>query len=225
MEEHRGMESIKGDGSTEPGRSAYHHGDLRNALLRAATELASAGGPEAVVLREAARRVGVSPTAAYRHFAGQGELLQAVKDLGQEELAVSMQAAVDECPDTGDPGEVAMSRAKAVGRGYLRFAFAEPGLFRTAFCHNPLAPVPDSPDHAGKEDYPSYALLAAVLDDLVTTGRMPPTRRPGAEITAWSAVHGLAQLVIDGPLHDLAPAELAAATESLLHTTTSGMCT
>lgn len=54
------------------GRSRYHHGDLRNALIEAAVELATEGGPERVVLREAARSVGVSPTAAYRHFGARG---------------------------------------------------------------------------------------------------------------------------------------------------------
>ena len=65
----------------------YHHGDLANALTAAATELARDGGPEAVVLREAARKVGVSATAAYRHFAGHGDLIHAVKELAQERLA------------------------------------------------------------------------------------------------------------------------------------------
>ncbi len=57
-------------------RAAYHHGDLPNALADAATDLARSGGPEAVVLREAARRVGVSAAAAYRHYASHCELLR-----------------------------------------------------------------------------------------------------------------------------------------------------
>ena len=65
--------------TTHVGRAGYHHGDLPNALADAATDLARGGGPEAVVLREAARRVGVSAAAAYRHYVGHCELLQAVK--------------------------------------------------------------------------------------------------------------------------------------------------
>ncbi len=61
-------------------RSTYHHGDLRRALLTATFELARAGGPEAVVLREATRRVGVVPNAAYRHFADRPTLLSSVCD-------------------------------------------------------------------------------------------------------------------------------------------------
>jgi AcrR family transcriptional regulator len=65
---------------TRVSRAGYHHGDLPNALADAATNLARSGGPEAVVLREAARQVGVSAAAAYRHYVGHGELLAAVKD-------------------------------------------------------------------------------------------------------------------------------------------------
>src|SRR5215471_15488734 len=73
-------------------RGTYHHGDLANALTVAATQLARDGGPEAVVLREAARTVGVSATAAYRHFAGHGDLMHAVKERAQESLAASMRS-------------------------------------------------------------------------------------------------------------------------------------
>jgi AcrR family transcriptional regulator len=212
-------------------RDGYHHGDLRNALVEAATELASAGGPEAVVLREAARRVGVSPTAAYRHFAGQSDLLEAVKDRSQEELARSMDAAMAEyevsaaADPVTDPGEAAVQRSIAVGRGYLRFAFDQPGLFRTAFHHVQMPESPAGrPTSDGTDDFRSFDLLSSALDDLLATGRMPPARRPGAEIAAWSAVHGLAVLVTDGPLSWLKGPTLDTAIEALLHSITAGLC-
>lgn len=224
------METIKGR------RDGYHHGDLRNALVRAATELASAGGPEAVVLRAAARKVGVTPTAAYRHFAGQGDLLVVVKEYGQEELARSMDAAVAEHEAAAaasasasgspvDPGEAAVLRARAVGRGYLRFALAEPGLYRTAFCRvqMPADPATGHPVSHGTEDFRSFDMLSGMLDDLVAAGRMPAARRPGAEVFAWSAVHGLAMLVIDGPLSGLAGPTLDNAVESVLASITLGL--
>jgi len=65
--------------TSPPERSTYRHGDLRRALLEAGIQLARAGGPDAVVLREATRRAGVVPNAAYRHFASRWELLQAVR--------------------------------------------------------------------------------------------------------------------------------------------------
>jgi AcrR family transcriptional regulator len=220
------METIKGR------RDGYHHGDLRNALVGAAIGLAATGAPEAVVLREAARRVGVSPTAAYRHFSGQGDLLDAVKAHGQEALAEAMKDAIVESGaatgspgSAADPGATAVERAKAAGRGYLRFAFAEPGMFRTAFCHVAMPADPDSGHPIGEGvGFRSFEMLSATLDDLVATGRMPAARRPGAEISAWSAVHGLAMLVIDGPLGQVRGPALTAATESLLDTIVAGLC-
>src|SRR5687767_8921701 len=90
-------------GAITGGKSRYHHGDLRNALIGAAVELAAEGGPERVVLREAARSVGVSPTAAYRHFNGQGDLLHAVKARGQQALVASMTEALHALPPLDDP--------------------------------------------------------------------------------------------------------------------------
>ena len=115
-------------------RGRYHHGDLANALTVAATQLAREGGPEAVVLREAARSVGVSATAAYRHFAGHGDLIHAVKERAQAALADRMRAELAAGEPETDPARDALRRLFAIGIGYLNFALTEPGLFRTAFC-------------------------------------------------------------------------------------------
>src|SRR5882672_1982156 len=112
-----------------------------------------------------------------------------------------------------------------LGRGYLRFAFAEPGLFRTAFHHVEMPESPEGhPATDGTDDFRSFELLSSALDDLLTTGLMPPARRPGAEIAAWSAVHGLAVLVIDGPLNWLKGPTLDAAVEALLRSIAAGLC-
>src|SRR6478735_8341640 len=111
----------------------YHHGDLRNALIAAAVELAREGGPDAIVLREAARRVGVSATAAYRHFTALPQLVEAVQRASLGALARSMEAELDRCGDGGDEQEQAWQRMRAIRRGYGHFAISEPGLFATAF--------------------------------------------------------------------------------------------
>src|SRR6266516_6390251 len=110
----------------------YHHGNLRNALVQAGTELAREGGPSAIVLREAARRVGVSANAAYRHFSALPELVEAVAFEALSALARSMEAELAKCRRTGDAGQDAIDRLDAVGRGYIHFALNEPGLFATA---------------------------------------------------------------------------------------------
>ncbi|GAA1361195.1 TetR/AcrR family transcriptional regulator [Streptomyces beijiangensis] len=189
------------------GKSGYHHGDLRNALITAAVELATDGGPEKVVLREAARRVGVSPTAAYRHFAGQADLLYAVKVHGQQALADSMEQAAAEAPRSEDPGEAAELRLAAIGRGYVRFALRQPGLYRAAFCSPHL--ISDEKEWGGvtpagtEPEYRAFVLLTDALDALVASGRMPEGNRPAAEAAAWAAVHGLCMLILDGPMRRL----------------------
>ncbi|WP_274564120.1 TetR/AcrR family transcriptional regulator [Streptomyces spiramyceticus] len=211
------------------GKAGYHHGNLRNALIRAAVELAADGGPEKVVLREAARRVGVSPTAAYRHFAGQAELLHAVKIHGQQALADSMEKAADEAPPSTDPGEAAELRLSAIGRGYVRFALTQPGLYRSAFC----PPVAGEGEAKGEwtgvaapgddPEYRAFVLLTGALDALVAAGRMPERNRPAAEAAAWAGVHGLSLLILDGPMRHLPDAERDAVIERTLRMIVSGM--
>jgi hypothetical protein len=154
--------------STDPDpRKPYHHGSLRSALIEASIALAREGGPDRVILREAARAAGVSHSAAYpRH------------------------------------------RLRAVGTAYIQFALAEPGLFRTAFTSHPATSGDTPNDRAtgglDREDTSDvtepFEVLGQVLDEAQAVGLLDPRRRPGAEIAVWSAVHGLAGLLLDGPL-------------------------
>jgi AcrR family transcriptional regulator len=181
-------------------RGRYHHGDLANALTTAATQLARDGGPEAVVLREAARSVGVSATAAYRHFAGHGDLMHAVKECAQGALADRMRAELAASPADPDPRREAVRRLEAIGMGYIGFALDEPGLFRTAFCR---ADKGFEEAAASMANSPAFQLLGEALDALAETGLLPAERRPHAELFAWSSTHGLAMLLLDGPLSEL----------------------
>jgi len=167
-------------------RSTYHHGDLRRALLAEAQEIARSDGPEAVTLREVARRLGVSPAAIYRHFPDRDGLLGEVAATARLALARRM---LDEVERVDEPDRRVRSirNFQAIGRGYIRFADEEPHLLVAAFL-----PIP--PTGGEREDPNPWHVLAAALDELVATGVMPRERRPGAEIVAWSAVHGFATL-------------------------------
>lgn len=178
-------------------RSSYHHGDLPNALTDAATEMARVGGPDAVVLRAAARATGVSAAAAYRHFADHGALLNAVRQRALEALADAMRASLEASEPLADPAQESIRRLRALGSAYLSFALNDPGLFRTAFCRCPDQPMPEAGEHPKNGP---FALVSGVLDDLVENGVLAAHRRPNAEIAAWAAVHGLATLLLDGPL-------------------------
>lgn len=187
-------------------RETYRHGDLRRALVEAGTEMARDGGPQAVVLREATRRVGVAPSAAYRHFEDRRALLDAVCSTAQAALAVAIEkelARLVELKGDGEPADLARARLRGVGTGYLRFAQAEPGLFRTAFSASDNLRNAASSARAGEGGLTPFQLLGAALDELVEAEVLPRERRPGAEFLAWSAVHGLAMLLIDGPLRGL----------------------
>jgi AcrR family transcriptional regulator len=167
-------------------RSTYHHGDLRRALLAEAREIARLDGPGAVTLREVARRLGVSPAAIYRHFPDREALLGEVAAVARLALARRMLYEV-ELVDEPDRRARSIRQFQAIGRGYIRFADEEPHLLVAAFLPI-LHPV------GQREDPNPWHVLAAALDELVATGAMPSERRPGAEIAAWSAVHGFATL-------------------------------
>ncbi|MDO8455632.1 MAG: TetR/AcrR family transcriptional regulator [Burkholderiaceae bacterium] len=187
--------------STPTARKTYRHGDLRRALLEAGIALARDGGPAAVTLREATRRAGVAPNAAYRHFASQQALLVAVRASALQAVARAMEDELAALPTGLSPADLARARVRAVGTGYLRFAKAETGLFRTAFTLSDklIQATPEWPT-AGPSGRNPYELLCDAVDGLVQAGVMPAAKRPGVEILAWSAVHGLAMLVVDGPL-------------------------
>jgi AcrR family transcriptional regulator len=184
-------------------RDSYRHGDLRQALIDAGLEMAADGGPDAVVLREATRRAGVSPNAAYRHFADRTALVEAVSDAAQARVAGAIEAEWDAVPDELSASDAAHAHLRAVGRGYLGFARDHPGLFRAAFTVPGDLEDAFGPEKAGPGGRTSFQLLAMALDELVAVGALPPERRPGAEFSAWSAVHGLAILVLEGPLRNL----------------------
>lgn len=181
-------------------RGTYRHGDLRRALLEAGIALAREGGPEAIVLREATRRAGVVPNAAYRHFASRDDLLQAVRSAALAELARAIESEMAKVRRPKSAAEEARAPLRAVGRAYLRFALGERGLFRTAFATPEDLGLGPNPARAGESGLNPFELLGLALDKLVVAGLLPPERRPGAEFLAWSAVHGLAMLILDGPL-------------------------
>lgn len=187
----------------------YHHGDLRNALVAEATDLARTGGPDAVVLREAARRVGVSPSAAYRHFPSLEALMAAVSSRAREALGRAMQERLDRLAPDDDPRRGALARFRATGEAYVDFALSEPGLFHVAF-------EPCDPSLFVADDPSPYAILASAIDAAADVGAIPPERRAHAEEVAWSAVHGVAVLIGDGLMWPPDASERAAVVDRVL---------
>jgi len=194
----------------------YHHGHLREALVEAGVALAAEHGPDAVALREVSRRVGVSHNAAYRHFADRDALLREVSARAMAAFGSVMAGRVAAAPQGSEPAAVA-SRLEASGRGYVEFAVTRPGLFRTA-CALSLGDVTPY----GDVPHP-YAQLSDRLDEMVIAGLMTAQRREGAEIAAWSAVHGFAVLVMEGPLAGVPDREREAMLDVVLRVVREGL--
>lgn len=168
----------------ESTKRAYHHGDLRSALIEAGLAALESTGPEGISLRELARAAGVSPTAVYRHFPDKQALLAELAREGLRMLGTAQRLAADE---TGGGPE----GFGATGRAYVRFALANPGLFRLAFAHGPSPAEME----AGQDD--ASRLLVAYATRL-TDGSPEAVRR--LTLQAWSLAHGLAMLMLDGRL-------------------------
>jgi AcrR family transcriptional regulator len=177
--------------------------------VQAGLELARSGGPDAVVLREVTRMVGVVPNAAYRHFADRDGLLAAVRDEAVGELAGRMADGMGKVRPGRHTPTGARLRLRAVGQAYLEFARTEPGLFDTAFA------VPDHPGGPDTDRAAPLGLLQAALDNLVGAGILDSARRPDIEYPIWAGVHGLAVL-LRGPLQSLPEREKARLEDRML---------
>jgi AcrR family transcriptional regulator len=190
-------------------RKTFRHGDLRNALVTAGLQMARAGGPNAVILREATRQAGVSPNAAYRHFASQAQLLDAVRSACLSQLAAAIEDELKRHGAGRNPQAFARKSLRAVGMGYLGFAMREPGMFRTAFSVPPAVDSPNPANTASMGLNP-FQLLSLALDRMLESGLLGKKDRQGAEYLAWSTVHGLSLLTLEGPLYQM-PREMVLA--------------
>ena len=120
------------------------------------------------------------------------------------------------------PANLSVNRFKATGRAYVQFALAHPDLFEVMFGRNgaiTLAPGDPADDEAG-----TYALLGSAIDDLVSSGVLAASRRPGAELNAWVTVHGFARLCLDGAAKLPPDSTRADALEYLLDFIVAGIC-
>jgi len=137
-------------------------------------------------------------------------------------MGVSMQTQLSRLPPDQPPGDHARASLRAIGSGYLFFARTEPGLFRTAF-GAPVQGRAGPPEPAGHTGLDPFQMLGAALDAMVAVNVLPSERRPAAEFLAWSAVHGLAMLVLDGPLSTMDPRQIDAIIPRLLELVEKGL--
>lgn len=192
---------------------SYQHGDLRRALIKAGLKLLSEGGVDGLSLRAAAELAGVSHAAPYRHFRDKHALVSAVAEEGFRLLTRHMREELGRCSSAD-----AVPRLRALAFGYVSFAVQHPAYFRTIFggavCAEGEAPPPGLRE-AGDE---SYHLLRDTVAQGVAAGRLRAGDADRLALAAWSMVHGLSMLIIEGQLPEVrsSSARVREATEGVV---------
>ncbi|MEL6615747.1 MAG: TetR/AcrR family transcriptional regulator [Bacteroidota bacterium] len=192
--------------------SSYHHGDLRAALLDAASGVLATEGVAALTLRGLAARVGVSRTAPYRHFADKGALLEAVAADGFDRLQAAVHAARASGADTP---EAFVSLAQT----YVRFALQHPAHYRLMYGREAISrrqrpALQDAADAL-------YDELVAALTEAQAAGVVRPGDPAPLASVAWAQVHGLAMLLVEGQME--APDDAMALTEMAARSLLGGL--
>lgn len=178
-----------------PRTSSYHHGDLRETLLAAAEALLEQGGVPALTLRAVARAAGVSHAAPAHHFGDLTGLLSDLAAIGFLRLGAAFDRAMDEA------GSAPAARLTAMGKAYVRFARAHPGLFMLMFRSERLDMA--RPGLREATAAAGQALRAATDDALPSERETSPVQAVARVAALWSLVHGFAVLLIDNRLRGL----------------------
>jgi AcrR family transcriptional regulator len=168
------------------GRRGYHHGNLREALIRGALDLIAEKGPAGFTIAEAARSAGVSPAAPYRHFRDRDELMADVARRGFEQFEAALKTAWND----GQPS--AFTAFENLGRAYLAFARDEPAYYAAMF--EAGLPPSATPELRQASDA-AFAALRHAAEAVCAT--LPADKRPPALMVAlhiWSMAHGIASL-------------------------------
>lgn len=173
-----------------PARTAYHHGDLRAALIEAAVQLIEEQGVDQLSVRAVAKRAGVSPGAPFRHFATRTALLTAVAEQAAERLRLQVQAAVQAVAE-----QPPLVRFAAIGHAYLAWASAHPTHFRV-ISERALIDY-DGSETMLRSNAALRTLMQELLAEAFATGE-DPQRLALARIAARALVYGLARMAVDG---------------------------
>jgi AcrR family transcriptional regulator len=179
-------------------QEGYHHGDLRRYLIEVGERLLEEKGIEEFTLRECARQAGVSPSAPSHHFGSVTGLLTAIATVSFDNLCEAQESALAGCAD------IPQARIHAIGMAYVSYALAHPARFRVAFGQVPLDRTDPTLMTAGTR---ALDILAREIRALSRWNKDTLNGRDleASVALAWSAVHGIAQLLIDKYLFVVAP--------------------
>jgi AcrR family transcriptional regulator len=173
-------------------------GDLRRRILHASVALIEQEGLGALSLREVARRAGVSHQAPYHHFADREAILGAIAEQGFQVLRDALERVIEQTRSQGAAACIA-----ACGQTYVELACKHPAHFRVMF--RPELVNLDNCPGARAEGDSAFAALTAVVHQAVKEGLPPVPSEEALVALAWSVAHGLACLILDGPLSKKLP--------------------
>ncbi len=201
----------RSSGRPSPPPKPYHHGDLRRVLIDAALGLVEEGGVEAVSVREAARRAGVSPGAPFRHFPSRDALLTAVAVEAQRRFRVEIDAALAEAP-VDDP----LARFRSIGLAYLRWAMRNPAHFEIIssgryFDHNQAVGL-------SRDNAEVIGMTERTLAEAFAQGQLRSSDLKQVQIAGRALVYGFARMNIDGhfPRWGIADAQAERTAEAII---------
>jgi len=170
-------------------KRAYHHGDLRRALLDAALQVIETSSPKALTMREIAQRAGVTQAAPYHHFADKNAILAAVAEEGFSALGRALEEA------RANAGPAPVDRLRALGVAYIRFGTTHRSHYRVMFGERLEGTWPESLKTTAN------AAFAPVVEELLSiqaTGSLVPGNLLRLAVINWAMVHGVVMLWIDG---------------------------
>jgi AcrR family transcriptional regulator len=176
-------------------KDSYHHGELREALIRATRKLVEERGAEHFTLADACRVAGVTTAAPYRHFSGKQEIMEEIASRGFAELKLRSMAEV------AKKGEGTLEGIIAMGQAYIAFAVQETAVFRLMFGQDPALKKAEHVMGTGQDCF------ANLIEQIAMYCRRNKVRGDAQEIALrlWTFVHGAASLLIDRDYDSVAP--------------------
>ena len=178
----------------DSGRS-YHHGDLKEALLKASLELVAEKGPHGFTLAEVCRKAGVSVAAPYRHYRDREALLAAIAVVGFENQYQELAAAVESCQDQS------FEALRALASVYVNFAIAHPSRYRVMFGSDlSKTKFPELYATARR----AFDIVFCTVEKCLMAAGKPTENTYALSVSIWSHCHGIAMLCVDGFLREIA---------------------
>jgi AcrR family transcriptional regulator len=188
-------------------RRSYHHGDLRQALLDAAVQLVEARGLDAVSVREVAKMAGVSPGAPFRHFHSRTALLTGVAEQAMEGLESAIDRSLHAAAE-----ENALLQLRAIGTGFLRWAFTNPTHFQVISAR---AVIDFEGSNLRRRNDVIRGKMSALIIQATAAGLLRPGDVERYQIVLRALVYGLSRMFIDGQFPSWDLDEAAALEESI----------